>query len=97
MRDVHRNLCFTANPNRFFDRTEQTNARCTLGAHVRIVHAALRRRDFRQLDHFLSFRITLRRVIQAGGHSECAFLHGARNKRFLLLELFRGRLRIALA
>ena len=66
-------------------------------AHMRFMHAAVARRDLRQLDNFCGWREGAGHVEEAGAQAERAVFHSLLNQRTHLIELFSGRFTIDVA
>ena len=65
-------LRFASDANRFVHRADQSDRVRALVAQVRVVDAALRRGDLRELDDFFGRRVAARRVVEAGRHADRA-------------------------
>ena len=91
VRDVHGNLRFAADANDLVDRADQSDRVGALVAKMRVVDAALRRGDLRELDHLFGRRVAAGRVVEPGRHADRAIVHRAQHDGAHRVHLRRRR------
>ena len=76
VRDHDGHVRFATDADGLAHGAEQADGVGALVTHVGVVDAAVLRGDLRQLDHFFRGGVAARRVVEAGGDADGAFLHG---------------------